>query len=378
MRRCAATVLLCLAAGSCLAGDAAHADRLENLQQRIGDLQETIEQTRGRKQGLLQELERAEKAIGAIAVILRDLDRDIAERSETLQRLQSEQASRSEKLAGQRAELSRQLRDAYGFGRQERLKLLLNQEDPGRISRILAYQAYLSRHRAQSIRAMGDRIAELLAVESEVRRERAELELKRSRQRNEKHRLQATRAERDQLLRELDRDLSDQGRRLERLRDDEKTLRQLIARLERKAARDEAAQRESMGKRRGKLSWPVSGRVAARFGTARAPGGLKWDGMVLDAGAGAEVRAVHHGRVAFADWLRGFGLLVILDHGEGYMSLYGFNQSLLKEAGEWVEQGEPIALVGDSGGRSQSGLYFGIRKAGKPQNPRRWCAGKPG
>ncbi len=364
---------LCLFVVLCRAEEADHHGQLENLQQRIGDLQETLEQTRGRKQGLLSELENAERAIGRVAGKLRDLDRDIAERGATLRHLQAEQASRAERLAAQRAGLSRQLREAYGLGRQERLKLLLNQEDPGRLGRILAYQAYLSRHRAHRIRDMGERIAELLAVESEVRRERAELQQQRARQKSEQQRLQATRRVRDLLVRQLEQDLADQGRRLGRLRQDEQALQQVIQELERKAVREESVQRVSMGKRRGKLPWPVRGRLGARFGTERAPGGLKWDGVVVNAEPGAEVLAVHHGRVAFADWLRGFGLLLILDHGEGYMSLYGFNQSLLKETGEWVGEGEPVALVGDSGGRSHPGLYFGIRKAGRAQNPRRWC-----
>jgi septal ring factor EnvC (AmiA/AmiB activator) len=143
--------------------------------------------------------------------------------------------------------------------------------------------------------------------------------------------------------------------------------------LEAERARGEGAQRRSISGLKGDLSWPVQGRLSTRFGTQRASGGLTWDGVVISAGEGSEVRSLYYGRVAFADWLRGFGLLIILDHGDGYMSLYGFNQALLKETGEWVERGETIALVGDSGGRNFPSLYFGIRHRGRPLDPRQWC-----
>ncbi|HKJ75982.1 MAG TPA: peptidoglycan DD-metalloendopeptidase family protein, partial [Gammaproteobacteria bacterium] len=121
------------------------------------------------------------------------------------------------------------------------------------------------------------------------------------------------------------------------------------------------------------LRWPVKGPLIARYGGSRGVGGLRWQGVVIRAEAGKEVAAVSHGRVAFAEWMRGYGMLLIVDHGDGFMSLYGHNQSLLKEAGDWVQAGEPVAIVGSSGGRSRDGLYFEIRKGGRPVNPVRWC-----
>jgi septal ring factor EnvC (AmiA/AmiB activator) len=131
---------------------------------------------------------------------------------------------------------------------------------------------------------------------------------------------------------------------------------------------------QSFAALKGKLPWPLAGRTVVRFGSRRRPSGLRWDGLVIAAPLGTEVRAVHRGRVAFSDWLRGFGLLLILDHGDGYMTLYGYNQSLFKEVGEWVETGEPVALAGRSGGRLSPGVYFGIRVHGKPVNPIKWCS----
>jgi septal ring factor EnvC (AmiA/AmiB activator) len=138
----------------------------------------------------------------------------------------------------------------------------------------------------------------------------------------------------------------------------------------------EADGQQPFHSRKGKLRWPARGRLAQRFGAPRS-GGLRWRGVMIEAQEGGEVRAVSQGRIAFSDWMRGFGLLLIIDHGDGYMSLYGHNQTLYKEVGEWVDTGEVVALLGASGGRTESGLYFEMRHKGRPINPVHWCAGKP-
>ncbi len=186
--------------------------------------------------------------------------------------------------------------------------------------------------------------------------------------------MRQSQAQRSQVLSRLIRDLKDQGRRLDRLQSDERDLKALIDGLEQALADIPVEQplEVAFSGRRGRLPWPARGRIVKRFGSPRL-GGIVWDGVMISAPKGQEVRAIHHGRVAFADWFRGFGLLLILDHGDGYMTLYGHNQSLFKEAGDWVEENEPIALVGSSGGRQQAGVYFGIRHQGRAVNPVRWC-----
>ena len=346
---------------------------LQDLQERIGALEETLVQTRGQRDSLLRELEELERRVGRISRALRDLARDLLDRTQAMDRLQQERALREGKLESHRAALKRQLRAAFVMGRQERLKLLLSQEQPGLLSRMMAYHEYVSLARAGHIREIGARLEELRAVQAAVAEERSQLQRLHAERMAEQEQLDATRSQREELVAELDRVLQEKDASLASLKRDAAALEELIERLERDASAVGDQGREPIARRKGQLAWPVAGRLSVRFGSARASGGLEWDGVVINAAPGTEVKAIHRGRVAFADWLRGFGLLIILDHGEGYMSLYGFNQALLKETGEWVEESDTIALVGDSGGRNHSSLYFGIRHRGRPNNPRNWC-----
>ena len=178
---------------------------------------------------------------------------------------------------------------------------------------------------------------------------------------------------RAQLLAKLDKDVRTKKEQLSRLKENEKKMQGLIASLQ-KAMDDfkfEAVPAKPFAKLRGQLPWPIKGKLRKKFGSKR--GESRWDGVLIDAKEGAEIHAVTRGRVVYADWLRGYGLLAIIDHGKGYMTLYAFNQSLFKEVGDWVDAGDVIATVGKSGGRNQPGLYFGIRKKGKPVNPVKWC-----
>jgi septal ring factor EnvC (AmiA/AmiB activator) len=370
-----APLLLGGALGGALAADEAGQQRreLQRLQQHIDSVEADLARTRDRQFGVAQELERLERDMARLTVAVRALEADVAERAATLERLQTERTRREAGIGTSRIALAGQLREAYVLGRQHGLKLLLNQDDPALVSRLLAYYRYLSDHRAGRIAALTGEVAQLRAVELAVAQEQEELDAARRDRAAEQARLEARRSRRQAVLAELEQALAAGDARLQALRRNAATLAELVAGLERDAVAGDAPRTLPLVRHRGGLAWPVAGRVAIRFGTPRAGGGLAWDGMVINAPEGREVRALYHGRVAFADWLRGFGMLLILDHGDGYMSLYGFNRSLLKETGEWVEAGEPVALVGDSGGRSQPGLYFALRHAGRPQDPGDWC-----
>jgi septal ring factor EnvC (AmiA/AmiB activator) len=346
---------------------------LQALRQRIDTVQESLNRARGQRQQMAEDLEELERHMAELSDGLRTLQRDLDERQETLRRLQGERKRRETRLREDRETLAAQLRAAHLLGREQRLKLLLSQEDPGLVGRLMAYYGYLSRAHAARIADTGARIAELRAVEVEVAQERTELERLRERHAVERMQLERARAQRRELLAALEREMAEGGAELRDLQDNEARLKGLIVRLEHHATSPEKAPQQPFSRLKGQLDWPLAGRIAARYGTPRAAGGLSWDGMVINAPEGREVKAVYSGRVAFADWLRGFGMLIILDHGEGYMTLYGFNRSLLKETGEWVQAGEPIALVGDSSGRNQPGLYFGVRRRGQAQNPTSWC-----
>jgi len=175
----------------------------------------------------------------------------------------------------------------------------------------------------------------------------------------------------------MEKDIASKGSRLKKLAADEQLLQQLLKDIRNimPSMLTEIDKRETFGKRRGRLKWPVKGKVKRLFGKSRQAANLKWKGVLIASTEGREVKAISHGRVAYADWLRGYGMLVIIDHGDGYMTLYGYNQALYKETGDWVEEGEVIATVGRSGGQLKSGLYFEVRVKGKPSNPIKWCRG---
>ena len=304
-----------------------------------------------------------------------------------------------------------QARAAYQNGRQEYLKLLLNQQNPEKFSRTLTYYDYLNKARLEQLDSFNETLRQLANVEADIEAQQNLLAEKKDGLLERRNQLAEVRKERQQTLAKLNSDLSTRERKLQARRQEQaqfervlKTIEETLARQAREA--EEARQRELLAERqrqqqrqagsaapsgpmvssagssfggpfaqaKGKLPWPVDGRLVARYGTPR--GGdarTKWDGVLIGASAGTQVRAVHGGRVVFADWLRGAGLLVILDHGNGYLSLYGHNQSLLRDAGEIVKAGDPIATVGTSGGQETAALYFAIRQQGRPSDPAQWC-----
>jgi septal ring factor EnvC (AmiA/AmiB activator) len=348
--------------------------KLEMLRSRISGLRAQMESKSGEKTTLSSQLQDAEQQIGRLARKLRVLDGRLERQRQRLVELRNDQLAQGRALEQQRQALARQVRAAYAMGRQERLKILLNQQDPATVSRIMVYYDYLSRARAQKMRLIREHIDRLVATEREILGEERQLARLKDEQQRELAAMQRSQDRRREVVAQLTRELNDQGRQLDRMQTDERELKTLITGIE-EALADipvEPPQQLEFAGLRGRLPWPASGRIVSRFGSPRL-GSLVWDGVMISAPEGREVRAVHHGRVAFADWLRGFGLLLILDHGDGYMTLYGHNQSLFKEAGDWVDVSEPVALVGSSGGRDQSGVYFGIRYQGRPVDPAKWC-----
>lgn len=348
--------------------------RLDTLRERINTLRDVMQSTEGERTQFSHQLQAIELHVGQLARRLRVLGGRLERQQERLEELGRQAASQHSELDGQRAALARQVQAAYAMGRQERLKILLNQQDPALVSRAMAYYDYMNRARAERMQRIHEHLAELARTESAIRDEEAKLRQLRDKQQMEYADLEATRVARKEVVDALSSQLHDQGRELDRLRGDEKQLQTLLEGIERALADipSMVPAQQSFATQRGKLHWPARGVLRARFGSPKI-GSLEWDGVMISAPEGREVRAVHHGRVAFADWLRGFGLLLIIDHGDGYMSLYGHNQSLFKEAGEWVDADEPVALVGNSGGLAVSGMYFGIRHRGKAVDPQRWC-----
>ena len=342
-----------------------------------------------------------------------------------MQRLDAEKKKLQSARTEQQRLIAIQARAAYQNGRQEYLKLLLNQQNPEKFARTLTYYDYLSQARLEQLKNFNETLRQLANVEKDIGLQQAQLLVQKSDLDSQREELEKVRKERQQVLAKLNDDVKARDQKLAAREQDQadlskvlKTIEETLARQAREAeeARQKAliAQQEAEKKRlreaqadaeatdaprkitrstpgalvsssgetfggpfastRGKLPWPVDGRLLARFGETRGDDSrTKWDGVMIGASAGSQVHAVHGGRVVFADWLRGAGLLVILDHGNGFLSLYGHNQTLLKSAGDVVKAGESISTVGSSGGQDTPALYFAIRQQGHPSDPAQWC-----
>ena len=370
----AIVVLLLTAMMAAAQDEATVSNDLERLRERIGVIQQQVRQSLTERDELTARLAASEREIGTITRRIRDTENEIAAVDERLKELQLEQVALEAGLAQQRQGLADQLRAAYAMGRQSRLKLWLNQDDPALLGRNLAYYRYFNRARVKAIDRVVAQLRRLVQVRAQIVDERAAL-AGLGEQLAREHELKAQGlAERRQALAALDRQLASRRQELGAMEAERSRLENLLEQL-RDAFADipEELEAREFATRRGTLAWPVAGRLLRGPGQAK-EGALHASGALIAASDGAEVTAVAAGRVAFADWLRGFGLLTIIDHGDGYMSLYAFNESLFKDVGDWVTAGDLLGLVGRSGGREETALYFELRHQGKPVDPRPWFA----
>jgi septal ring factor EnvC (AmiA/AmiB activator) len=349
---------------------------LEEVRERISDLKKSMDKRAADRDRITGELQAAEVQISEKRVHLQELERQRRFSEKKRAELEQKLQLRQQELAAETDMLASQVRAAYTSGNQERLKLLLNQHDPATLGRQMAYYRYFSDFRGRNIQAVTGHIEELRSLHEEVAREDDRLAgLARARF-AELSELNTAQEKRQQLLVSLKTRIAEEGSEIQRLAAQEQDLSRLIAELGSILADYPIRSEEPFSELKGRLTWPVAGRLLHDFGQPRA-GGMKWNGVVLTAAPGREVRAVYHGRIVFSDWLSGMGLLVIVDHGEGFMTLYGYNETLLKATGDWVAPGDVIATVGDSGGQAQAGLYFEIRQGTTPVNPRRWITRNP-
>jgi septal ring factor EnvC (AmiA/AmiB activator) len=377
-----AALLLSLAihTGTAFADEAKEqAARLQQLRERISSLKNELGDMRGRQAALQRELESTDKSIGEAAAGMRQLKQQKAESQARLDQLEEERRVQRAALQEMRSRLAQDLRSAYLMGRQEQVKLLLNQEDPATVSRMLAYHGYFTRSRNDRIQALRTTLAGLAVTGQDIIAQQERLDGLLQQQHEVAGQLADGQDERSRVLAKLQLQMKGKAQELAQLERDEQRLHKLVESLQ-QALRDippAVTESRSLHELKGRLRWPVAGHISMQYGSRQAGGKLISQGVRIKAQAGADVRAIAKGRVAYADWLRGFGLLLIIDHGKDYMSLYGNNQTLFKEVGEWVEGNEVIATVGSSGGQASAGLYLELRKKGRPFNPAPWFAGKP-
>ena len=370
--------------------------RLERVRKELKDVAGERRELEGRRGEAARELRQSDERVAASARALQGTEAELAQQQEALAGLRERRDALGARMQAQRGELRALLRASYATGNAAPLKLMLAQDQVADASRALTYHRYLQRQRAARIAALRDELAELDGIEREIAERQSALENARDTQRAQVATLQRDRREHAQTVATLDKRYRDRSAREQALGQDAKSLERLLTRLraaaakaeaERRAAAARAAKREAAagGNARtparrapevaravpiqvGGLGWPLSGTLLAGYG-GRMPDGRSSNGVLIGAAVGTQVRAVADGTVVFAEWMTGYGMILIVDHGNGAMSLYAHCEALLKSAGDAVRRGDAVATVGNSGGQGQPALYFELRRNGQPVNP---------
>lgn len=348
-----------------------------------------LEELKARIEAVEQEQRRAAELRDRESRALREAETEVAGRISVLEETRRERravAARRDELVARRAELSAalaedsealgaELRASWMMGGEPRLKLMLNQQDPAELGRMMTWYGYLARERTERIGVLRNRLSELAEITRQLEQESARLAAAEARQAAAVEELEQARAARARVVAELDADLARRDAEADRLRQEAEALERLIEDLRLAVADLPIPDAAPFGEQRGRLAWPVAGALARGFGERRGEGPPS-NGVLIAAERGADVEAIWHGRVAYSDWLPGLGLLLVLEHGDGYMSLYGHNEVLFHAVGDWVSAGQVLGRVGETGGRDQAGLYFEIRSGATPENPRKWLSGE--
>lgn len=377
----AALLRLCLWACLLAAGNASGESEEEQARAELKQLQQQIELITRELASARTQLSDQQEQLRAAELRLGQLQREmsanlaaIASTEQELGALEARQRELEQARDGQQVRIGTELRAAWQMGQQGTLKVLLSQESPHTVARAMAYYRYFFHARNNLVADYRATLEELSTVRARSEAAAQELLAQQASLEAQRQEVLASRQERELLIASLAASISSQNQELQQLQRDRAELESLLEAIAQTVVELQLPEDyQPFTSLRGTLPWPVEGRRSNSFGASRGAGGMRWQGINLVADEGTTVRAIHHGRVVYADWLRGSGLLLILDHGDGYMSLYAHNQSLLKDVGEWVAPGTPISTVGNSGGLDQYGLYFEIRKGGKPVDPVVWC-----
>ena len=345
---------------------------LKQVRSRIENIRKAIHRDSEKRDTLSGQLKEADLQIQGARERLSAIrtQRQASERK--LRELEEEHAQAEAQVAAERDSLARELRVAYMNGPEEPLKLLLNQQDPAELGRMSEYYAYFSRARAERIAMIRDHVAHLDLLRESIGKETERLRALEANNQQQASSLSQARDRRAQALEAIQTRIESRGDELAQLQRDAAALERLVEELRRALQDFPLLGRQPFERTKGKLPWPARGEVLARFGQLRSGGPLKWQGVVIGTERDAPIRAPLNGRVVYADWLPGLGLLVVVDHGGGYMTLYGHGEQLYKKVGEDVSAGDVIAAAGDTGVNGRSGFYLEIRRGKKALNPLEW------
>lgn len=357
-----------------LAQDSAPEQQLAQISSAIATVEQWLNSAANNRTSQERDLRRITQQIETLRVEIAANKEKIAELSE----LQDSLALRDDALQTQKLEYEAQLRFAlrasYKSGQESYLKLLLNQEDPTLSARMLHYFGIFNRQRSDQIKGFRDTLAQIEIVQRQTEQANQEIVEQLDTLGTQELALRSEQENRESILIELDQDIASRSGELEQLQQDRQRLEELIERInEAIASIPPPDQLTPFAAAKGTMPLPVQGRISNRFGASYSDGNLHRQGLMLAVEQGTPVRSIHPGRVVFSDWLRGSGLLVVVDHGEGYLSLYANNESLVKHKGDWVNRGEPLATAGSNSGSGEPGIYFEIRHSGTAQDPLLWC-----
>ena len=348
---------------------------LDALQQDIDRLQGWLKETQTEHDKLNQKLKQSDENIGTIVKKIERTRNQLKQEKARLKKLQSEQASLRHLKGQHQGQLDKHLISAYKNSDDGLVKVFFSQQDPQQLGRMLKYYEYFNQAHSNKITELVSSLAELKKLEHQILVQRRQLLDTETSLLSQRKHLAKNKQQHQQLLAALDSQLSKSHDQLAQKQKDREHLKvfikEVVTLLDDSVRRQDARPIRSL---KGKLPRPVRGRITKAFGNANQPLRSRWQGWLISQREGSAIQAVHHGRVVFSDWLRGFGLLLIIDHGDDYLSLYARNQSLLKSVGDWVSQGERVATLGASGGFKFPGLYFEIRHKGVPQDPASWLS----
>ncbi|MGO1462640.1 MAG: murein hydrolase activator EnvC family protein [Marinobacter sp.] len=349
--------------------------QIEALKDRIEAIDDWLADADKDRSALERELAQAERTISRLTRERRSLRGQVKQQQQRLGDLQNEERKLAQTLDRQRESLKKQIRTAWMEGDTPAVKVLLNEINPDNIARTMTYYEYLSRDAVGRLETFHKNLEELKATQAAVQDTRAELAAAEEGIVKRQEDLKASRKKREKTLTALNQDIRSRRSEKSELESDRKRLEKLLSEVQQAIANIPSPnESEPFPSLKNKLPWPAQGKVISRFGDKYADGKLRRNGLIIQTGEEANVKAIHYGRVVFANWLRGFGLITIIDHGDGYMTLYGHSSSLFTSPGDWVAAGEAIAQAGRTGGTDAPALYFEIRHNGKPDNPGRWLA----
>jgi septal ring factor EnvC (AmiA/AmiB activator) len=349
-------------------------EKLQQLETEIKRITSEISDASTRQNKLQAQLRQAEVELGTLQRKIKDNQKALNDGAKELAELEQQRSEQEQARDAQQARIALELKTAWQMGRQGQVKVLLNQEDPHTVARSLAYYRYFFKARNTLVEQYRKTLRELEELQRRIDSTLAELDTRAQTLEKQQAELTTAQATRKRAVAKLSDSISSKSAQLKQKEQDRQHLEDLLHAIG-EAVVDLLVpdDYQKFNSARGQMPWPVAGKPSNQFNHPRNEGKMRWQGITIPAEEGTTVKAIHHGRVVYADWLRGSGLLLIIDHGEGYMSLYAHNESLLREVGEWVSVGSPISTVGNSGGEEKSALYFEVRHAGKPVNPSKWC-----